>query len=376
MESTEDKRIKKFATTLIERNNIEKGDRVYLLAKSLEALPLFEEVRRQLFLLGAHPQEHLLYDCQNGYDAMDHDYLKYSSEEDLQKSSRIRMNEMEEVDAYIRIGGETNHQELSDIDPEKISMVKEANREIKMERFRKKWIATRFPTSGFAQRAGMSTQEMENFIFRAVNATDWDRMKKKNSAIKKRFDRGEKVRILSEDTDIEFSIEGREGINSHGRRNMPDGEVYYAPRKYSVEGEINFTYTGVLNGQEVEDVSLEFEDGKIVEFDCRTNREFLESMINSDEGSRYLGEFGIGTNPYIQRFVKSTMLDEKIAGSIHLAVGNAYEMTVDEGERNDSAIHWDLIKDLRDKKDGGKIILDGETVQEDGEWLFDVPELN
>ncbi len=375
MNTTEDPRIKEFARILVERGaEVKKGDNVYLLAKSIESLPLFKEVRRQIIKKGGFPHEHLLYDSQMGTGGADYDWMKHASEEQLETVSEAKMKEIEEMDAYIRLGGSGNTQELANINPEKISKRKKATEELMSKRLEKKWVATRYPTSSMAQNAGMSTQEFEEFVFEAVTRTDWDELEEKNETVKDVFDSAEEVRIKSDDTDLRFSIEGRKGVSSVGKRNMPDGEVFYAPLKESVEGEVKFTYPSMSSGNEVNGIWLKFENGKVVDFSAEKNEEFLEKMLNTDEGARYLGEFGIGTNRQITRNVKDTLFDEKIGGSIHLALGRAYEMCIPEGEeekRNQSGIHWDIVKDFRPPH-GGKIIVDGETVQEDGEWQFDV----
>lgn len=371
MRTTEDSRIKEFARILVERGaEVEEGDNVYLLAKSLESLPLFEEVRRQVIEKGGFPHEHLLYDSQIGSEGMDHDWMKYASEEQLENVSEAKKKEIERMDAYIRIGGEDNSQELSGIDPGLISKRKSSNRELLDARLKTKWVATRFPTSGMAQKAGMSTQNFEELVFDSVVETDWDELEARNQRIKEKFDAAREVRIKAEDTDISFSLENREGVSSHGKRNIPDGEVFYAPVKESVEGEIKFTYPGVNSGNEVPGIWLKFEKGKVVDFSAEENEEFLEGMLNTDEGARYIGEFGIGTNRRITQYIKDTLFDEKIGGSIHLALGSAYEKCMPENvEGNSSGIHWDIVRDLRPPHNG-KIIVDGEVVQEDGEWKF------
>jgi len=367
---TED--LKEFAEILIEKAKIDEGDYVYLLSPSLEALPLFEEVRRQILEKGAHPHEHLLYDSQVGSGGMDYDLIKNSSITQLQHSSEAKMAEMEKMDAYIRIGGEPNTRGMTGLDSEKVSARKKATRPLLEERLKKNWVTTRYPTSGLAQDAEMPTQELEKFVFEAVKGIDYEEQYEKNEEIKELFDEADEVRIVSEDTDLTISIDGREGENDHGTHNIPCGEVFYAPKKYGINGHIKFNYPAVSDGTWVKEVYLEFEDGKIVEYSAESNEEFLKDMIKTDEGSQYIGELGIGTNRMIDRFTGNTLFDEKIGGSIHMAIGNAYEKTVPEGdERNESGIHWDIVKDLRKQAGkGGKIILDGEIVQEDGKWQF------
>ncbi|MFB6241444.1 MAG: aminopeptidase [Candidatus Nanosalina sp.] len=364
-----DKKLGEFARVMVEHStDIQEGDNVYLLAKSLDSLPLFEEVRRQIIEKGAYPHEHFFYDSQVGSEGMDYDWMKYASEKQLEHVSEAKKQEMEKMDAYIRIGGPDNTQELSDIKSDKISTRQEATKEIFYERDEKRWVTTRWPTDGLAQSSGMSTQELREYIFDAVTEVDYREIKERNEKIKERLDDASEVRIVAEGTDLSLNIEGRKGVNCHGIRNMPDGEVFYAPRKNSVEGEIEFAFPGVESGNEVRGIWLKFRDGKVVDFSAETNEDFLRDMLDTDEGSRYIGELGIGTNPQMQRFVGNSLLDEKIHGTVHLALGRAYRRSLPDGEeRNESGIHWDLVEDLRD---GGKIIVDGEVIQESGEWSF------
>lgn len=364
--------IRKFAEVLVERAaEVAEGDNVYILAKSLEALPLFEEVRRQVIKKGGHPHEHLLYDSQIGSSMLDHDFMKHASDGQLDNFSEARFEELKRMDAYIRIGGEDNTSDLASIAPERVSRRQKATEEMLTERLKLNWVATRYPTAGMAQNAGMSTDGFRQLVLDAVTEVDWDALEEKNQRIKQVFDNAEEVRIESEGTDIRFSLRDREGVTSEGNRNLPDGEVFYAPVRHSVEGRIRFSYPGVESGNEVSGIELEFENGRIVECSAERNQDFLEKMIETDEGSHYLGEFGIGTNRQLTRYVKDTLFDEKIGGTVHFALGRAYELCVPDGEeRNQSGIHWDLVKDLREQGDGGKIHVDGETVQENGEWVF------
>lgn len=372
METTEDPRIKKFAEILVERGaNVQDGDNVYLMALSVESLPLFREVRRQIIKRGGRPYEHFLYDTMNGVGGSDADWFKHADVEQLEKLPEPKLEEMKQMDGYIRIGGSTNSQDLSGVDPGKVSKWKSTSREILNERLSKKWVATRFPTSSMAQKAGMSTGEFEEMVFNAVNP-DYERLEEKNSKVKKKFDGAEEVRIESRETDLTLSLKNREGVSAHGKNNIPDGEVFYAPVKDSIEGHIRFTYPGVDSGNEVHGIKLWFENGEIVDFKAEENEEYLEKMLNTDEGSRYIGELGIGTNRQITEFTKDTLFDEKMGGTIHMAIGRAYEDCAPEEKRNDSAIHWDIVNDLRPRAGGGKIIVDGKVVQKDGEWKFEV----
>lgn len=373
MRTSEDPRIIKFAEKLVERStNIEKGDNVYLASEAVASKPLFEEVRRQIIKKGAIPHEHFVFDSQIGVKANCYDWIKYASEDQLDQVSETKKEEIKQMDAYIHIGGTNNSKSLTSLSSEKISTWKQTTRELLNERLQKEWVTTRYPAPGMAQKAGMSTQEYEKMVFSSVVDIDYDEIEKRNKKIKEIMDQAQEVKIESKNTELTFSLQGRKGISAHGERNMPDGEVFYAPKKHSLEGHIEFTYPGVSSGKEVAGIKLWFEDGEIVDFEASENQEHLERMINLDEGSKYIGEFGIGTNKEIDSYTKETLFDEKIDGSIHFAIGRAYEECVeDEEKRNKSTVHWDIVKDLRAKRDGGKIIVDGEVVQEDGKWVFE-----
>jgi aminopeptidase len=361
-------KLEEFAEVLLTRSiNVEKGDHVYLLTKSVDSLPLFKEVRKQIIQRGGIPHEHILYDSQLG--AMDYTWMKHADKDQLETVSESKKKELEEMDAYIRIGGADNTKELKGIDSKKISVREKATKELLRKRLELDWVVTRYPTDGMSQAAEMPTEEFQKFVFDAVTEVDWDSLEEKNQKVKEIFDGAEEVRIQAEGTDLTLSLKNRDGMPCNGEKNMPDGEVFYAPVKDSLNGKVSFEYPGVTDGDEVEGIVLHFEDGKVVDYSAERNEELLKQKLNTDEGARYVGELGIGTNPEIQQFVKNTLFDEKIGGTIHLALGRAYEETVPEGEKaNDSGIHWDIVEELREN---GKITVDGEVVQENGVWKFE-----
>jgi len=371
MKTSRDSRLKKYAKTIVERTaEVEKGDDVYIVAKSLQALPLFEEVRRQIIEKGGYPHEKLLYDSQSG-SIKDNDWMKNASKEQLERTSDAELEFMSKMDSFISIKGLDNQKELSSLSPEKISKWGESTKPIQEQRLKKKWGLCAYPTDGLAQQSGMSTQKFEKFVLDAVNKTDWEELEEKNRQIKQLFDAADEIRIKDEDTDLRFRLGERKGVSSIGKRNMPDGEVFYAPITQSFEGKISFSYPVTAHGNEISGIKLVFKDGELTEYTADKNQEFLEKMIETDEGSKYIGEFGIGTNRQIDQYIGYTLFDEKIGGTIHLALGRAYEMCVPEDDsygRNESSVHWDIVKDLRERSGGGKIIADGKVVQEDGEW--------
>lgn len=361
-------RIQDFAKVLVERAaEIEEGENVYLLSKSVESKELFDEVRRQIIQKGAYPHEHFVYDSQISSEGLDYDWVKHGSMEQMKNMSEAKLQEMQKMDTYIRIGGGDNEKELAGLHSEKISARKEATQDILTERLDKRWVTTRYPTDAMAQEAGMPTQEFRDFVIEAVTEVDWEALEEKNAEIKEVFDGAEEVRIEADDTELTLSLEGREGVCDNGDHNIPAGEVFYAPIKESLEGHIKFTYPGIASGNEVSGIYLEFENGKVVDYSAEKNKEYLEKMLDTDEGAKRVGELGIGTNRQITDHIKNTLFDEKIGGTIHLALGRAYEECAPEDVRNQSGIHWDIVKELRN---GGKIFVDGELVQENGEWVF------
>jgi aminopeptidase len=210
----------------------------------------------------------------------------------------------------------------------------------------------------------MSLPAFEDFLYGAV-LLDWDAEGRKMGRIRDRFAQADEVRIVGHETDLTLSLAGREGFVDDGHLNLPGGEVFFAPVEDSAEGVIAYAeFPAVYGSSEVLGARLRFEGGRVVDASARGNEEFLLATLETDDGARRLGELGIGCNPGILRHMKTVLFDEKIYGMIHLALGNSYPFT---GGTNVSAVHWDMVKDLRE---GGRILCDGEVVQENGEWLF------
>ena len=224
------------------------------------------------------------------------------------------------------------------------------------------WVIAEYPVLSTAQEAGMTLPELEQFIFDAV-LLDWDAEARRMHSIAEVFDAADEVRIVGAGTDLTLSLAGRLGAVDDGRVNMPGGEVFYSPVEDSATGVVEFSeFPAVYYGGEVVGARLVFEQGRIVEASAKSGEEFLLRTLDTDEGARGLGELGIGCNPRIQRFMKNVGFDEKIDGTVHLAIGNSYSFN---GGTNESAIHWDMVKDLRSE---GRIYADGRLVQENGSW--------
>jgi len=273
------------------------------------------------------------------------------------------------ADATIRIISETNTRALSAADPRRQAMLAKATRPLSNILLKKPWVLTLFPTQAYAQDAEMSLREFEDFVYGATFSDEpnpvqcWKRIKREQDQLIRRLKGAKTVRIVGRDTDLSMSIKGRTFINSPGTHNMPSGEVFTGPVEDSVEGTIAYDYPVCNAGREIDGIRLVFRKGKVVEASATKNEKFLKTMLDMDPGARRLGELGIGTNRKIQKFIKNILFDEKIGGTVHLALGKSYPET---GGKNHSALHWDMIKDLRR---GGAIYVDGKVFQKDGKFV-------
>jgi aminopeptidase len=280
---------------------------------------------------------------------------------------------IEEFDALIDIRSLSNTRSLSNIDPARQSLRAKAYSDLMkifMERGASKelrWSMTMFPTQAYAQDAEMSLTEFEDYVYGTTYAdvedpvAEWHKIHDDQQRYVDWLADKKLVEIKGPNIDLTLSVEGRTFINADGTHNMPSGEIFTGPVEDSVNGWVRFTYPAVLSGREVDGVELHFEKGKVVKASAKKNEDFLITMLDTDEGSRYLGEFAIGTNQRINRFIKNILFDEKIGGTIHMAVGSGYPET---GSKNQSAIHWDMICDMRE---GGQITVDGELFYQSGE---------
>ncbi|MGD8605135.1 MAG: aminopeptidase [Anaerolineales bacterium] len=295
---------------------------------------------------------------------LERDLMLYGNQAQLDWVPELNAYGMEWADCYVGLRGASNPHEFTGIAPSKISAHKRAMGKVSsMRNELTRWVLVRVPNEAMAQQAEMSLDEMMDFFFEAT-LRDWENESQRYHEIQKVFQAAETVRILGAETDITFSTRGRIYEVADGHLNMPDGEIFTAPVDDSAEGHITFEFPGVYVGQKVEGIRLEFKEGEIVKATAETNEDLLHELMNMDEGASRLGEFGVGTNFGIQRFCSDILYDEKIGGTIHLALGRAY---AECNGVNDSALHWDLIKDLRDE---GEIHLDGDKVFEKGKFLF------
>lgn len=292
---------------------------------------------------------------------------------DVWEAERQRLCSMaDRCTACIRISAESDPLYLSGIPPETISSYKEkVARHFIDKVIKKKWNLAAFPSEAEARHAGMTEQEYSDFLFSATNI-DWKKTEEQMQKIKEIFDKGEEVRIvIPGQTDLTFSLKGRGGEICAGKHNLPDGEIMYGPEENSANGYITFQHPTLLDGNEVSGIRLQFKDGEVINYEARYNHEFLDAMMKV-QGATRIGEFGIGCNYGIKKPTKNILFDEKIGGTIHLALGSSYEQPLERGGgKNKSKIHWDMICDLRKEGQlpGGKIFVDGKLVQENGEWV-------
>ncbi len=294
------------------------------------------------------------------------DFYRHAGERHQTQPPPIELGLVRAIDALVRIDAPANTTELADVDPALIARVAGARREFQEASLAKRWSGTLLPTPALAQQAGMALRQYAEFVNRALflDSADpvaaWRELSARQAQLVERLSAASEIRIEAEGTDVSMSVEGRTWINSDGKRNMPSGEVFTGPLEHSANGTIRFTIPTGPRGVTVTGVELAFEDGRVVDATAERGRQYLDAALATDPGARYLGELGIGTNAGIDRPTGHILLDEKMAGTVHLALGRSYPET---GGTNHSALHWDLICDLRQ---GGRITADGETVVRDG----------
>ncbi|MFQ5586566.1 MAG: aminopeptidase [Thermodesulfobacteriota bacterium] len=354
-----DPRTVKLADILVNHSlRVKRGDTVMIAASSELAKPLVIEAYRKVLEAGGHPQTSI------AFEELSLILFDKASRSQLAHFPETKLYEAEHIDCFINIRAAVNKKALSNVDPKRMAVRSTVMKPISETIVnRKRWVLCNFPTNGLAQEADMSLAEYERFLYGATNI-NWEKVKKEGTKLKRLLDRGRSIRVVGRETDITIGIEGRKSIPCFGERNMPDGEVFLSPLEDSAEGHIYFEPPAIYQGREVLGIRLRFKGGKVVDASAEKNEPFLIDMLDTDRGARYLGEVGIGINYGIKRFSKDILFDEKVGGTVHLAVGRSYE---EAGGKNDSAIHWDIIKDLRR---GGELFIDRKLVQKNGRFLI------
>jgi aminopeptidase len=356
--------LEKYAKLLVDYcTRVQAGDNVTLNLET-PALPLARPLVREVLRAGGIPHLRL------SYPELIEDVLEAAPESYYASEPELELREIAMTQAWIRVGAPSNTRALQNADKRKLARLRQRQRPVQNHRVRHtRWVGTLYPTDAGAQDAGMSLSEYEAFVFGAMfldrddPVAEWQRVHAFQAALIERLEKADEVRITADGTDLHLSVEGRTWINSDGRRNLPSGEVFTSPLEESAEGVITFDVPSSVGGVEVSNVRLTFERGKVVAAEAEIGDDYLQAQLESDEGARYLGEIGIGTNVNIQRPTRSILFDEKMGGTVHLALGQSY---AESGGKNESAIHWDMICDLRR---GGAIHLDGELFQENGRFV-------
>lgn len=369
-----DPRIERLAKTLVEYStDLQPGDRVAIIGGPLSE-PLMRETYRAALRAGAHPQVFMGRDVYLFLGGMDDIFFAEASDEQLEHVQDAQKLVFEQFEAMISIRSQSNTRSLSRINPARQTLYNQAHRQVSQTYFDRgatgefKWVGTLYPTQAYAQDAEMSLQEFEQFVYSATLSDQedplagWREVHVRQQRLVDWLNGKSQVEVRGPNVDMRLSVSGRKFINSSGTHNMPSGEIFTGPVEESVEGWVRFSYPAVLRGVEVEGVELTFDSGRVSEASAVKNEAFLLSMLNSDEGARYLGEWAIGTNDNIKRFTKNILFDEKLGGTIHMALGRGYPET---GSVNQSSIHWDMICDM---KDGGQIVVDGQLIYESGEF--------
>ncbi|MCL2437369.1 MAG: aminopeptidase [Clostridiales bacterium] len=359
-----DERIKKLSDVLIHHScKIQKGDKVLISYEGDSCKPLIRQLIRDVYACGGFPY----------YEARDssigREIAMKCEESQLEFMKDYQLKQMKGMQAFIAVRAGNNISEMADVPAEKLNLYSKTLRPVQDYRVNKtNWVVLRYPNDSMAQLANTSIQAFEDFYF-DVCTLDYKKMAKAMDPLIELMNKTDKVRITGPGTDLTFSIKGISTVKCAGERNIPDGEVYTAPVKKSMNGTISYNTPSVEQGFTFENVVFEVKNGKIVKATSNNDKRINE-LLDTDDGARYFGEFAIGVNPYILHPMKDTLFDEKIAGSFHLTPGAAYEETFNG---NKSSVHWDLVMIQRPDYGGGEIWFDDVLIRKDG--LFVVPEL-
>lgn len=361
-----DERIKTLAQGLVHYScQVKTGDKVYIDYTGASTRALAKELVRTVCQAGGLPFIHYTDPQLKRLQIMN------CTREQMELMAQVDALEMSNMDCYIAVRGSDNVSELSDVPADRMALyekyyVTPVHHNIRVPKTR--WVVLRYPNDAMAQLSGTSTEAFEDFYFRVCNL-DYSRMEAAMKPLVELMERTDRVRIKGPGTDLAFSIKGIPAISCAGRMNIPDGEVFTAPVRDSVNGTLSYNTPSVFQGFTYENIRLTFRDGKIVEA-VSNDTERINQVFDTDEGARYVGEFAIGVNPYILEPMKDTLFDEKIMGSIHFTPGNCYD---EAPNGNVSSIHWDLVLIQRPEYGGGEIYFDDVLIRKDGEFVL--PEL-
>lgn len=371
-----DKRLNKLAKLLVNYSTeVKEGDFVFVCADEV-ATPWVVEVTKEAIKCGAHV-EYLL-----DTDEVSEVKLKYSNEEQLKGGNLIYETLLSRADVWLTAWGSRNTRSLSSIDSDKVKLAQRGAapwRKIYSERCGDgslRWCGTQYPTHANAQEASMSISEYEDFVYGAglLDSEDpvaeWKRISMEQERWVKYLDSKSEIHIMSEGTDIKVGIKGRKWINCDGQVNFPDGEIFTSPVENDINGHISFSFPGIFSGKQIEGIKLQVKEGKVINATAKKGEDLLKSLLETDEGSSFFGEVAIGTNYGIKEFTSNMLFDEKIGGTVHMAIGDSMP---EAGGKNKSSLHWDMLCDMRSC---GKIYADGELFYENGKFINEILEKN
>ena len=359
-----DDRLIKMAEQIVKKSvKVKKGEKVFIEGFSESVKTLFDEVIKQVVKAGGVP---FWYFNDNAFIKS---FAEKASKEQMQEFGKMHAEIMKQCAAYIGIRGYDDMFQLSDVSEKQMHLYQHefynpVHFEVRIPKTR--WVVMRYPNNTMSALSRMSTKSFEDFYFNAC-LVDYAKMAKAMLPLKKLMDKTDKVKIIAPNTHLEFSIKNLKAVACTGEMNLPDGEVYTAPVKDSINGVIQFNTDTVYEGEYFSNIRLEFKDGKIVKGTSMANNDKFQKLLNLDAGSRYMGEFALGVNPYITKPMLDILFDEKISGSLHMAIGNSYSDETFNGNR--SAIHWDLVLIQTAEKGGGEILFDDKLIRKDGIFL-------
>jgi aminopeptidase len=351
---------------------VSEGEKIGIVGNVVVAR-LIQQLYKHVLLKGGNPTLHLR---PGDFDGLEELLFTYGNEKQVAFVSPFTRFFYSEIDAVIQVVAETNTKRLSNIPPNRLKQRAASQREIidiRAKRLLKPGglALIPYPTEALAQEAEMSLFEYQDFVAKACflnkkePVKEWKELSRMQENVVNRLNKAKNMRFVGEDTDLRLSVEGRKWFNCDGHINMPDGEVFTSPIENSAEGQIRFTYPGIEMGREVDDITLTFKSGEVVKAKAEKGEDFLKEIIRTDEGAKRIGEIAVGTNTGIDRFTKNMLFDEKMGHCIHLALGFA-PLPQEVGGKNQSSIHWDLLKDMRT----GEIYADKELVYQKGKFML------
>jgi len=364
-----DSRVERLAGVLVEYSTAVRPGDLVVISAGLPAAPLVRSLYRRVVQAGGQP--HVRTDVPGALELL----LAEASDDQLEWVNPARADDLERADVRIAVEAEWNTRAQTGVDPERQARRSRAHKHL-LNRFMERAAAgelrsvvTAFPTDASAQDADMSLEDYENFVYRAGlldrddPVAEWQALGGRLSGLAGWLGGKREIRVVAGGTDLTLGVEGRTWVSSEGRENFPDGEVFTGPVEASVAGTVRFTYPAGYGGRRISGIELEFERGEVVRSRAERGEEFLSEMLAVDPGARRVGEFSFGLNEAVEEFTGNTLFDEKMGGTVHLALGASYPET---GGKNDSALHWDIVCDLRH---GGEVYADGELVYRDGHFL-------